>query len=70
MSPKKKPDVDVEMGKYVFRTLVIANMKMCQECLSKIRQLSLHFLTMTKTGNIEIFSLLSSPKRNKVSLYN
>jgi len=70
MSSKKKPDVDVERDKYVLHTSGLANVKTCQECLSKVRQLSLRFLTMTKTGSIEIFSLLSSPKRNEVSLYN
>jgi hypothetical protein len=70
MPPKKKPDVDVERDKFVLHTAGLANVKTCEECLSKVRQLSLHFLTMAKTGSIEIFSLLSSPKRSKVNLFN
>jgi hypothetical protein len=70
MSPETKSDVDVEMDKFVFHAVGLANVKTCQECLSKTRQLSLRFLKMITTGSTEFVSLLSSPNMNKERLCN
>jgi hypothetical protein len=56
MSPKKKTGTDVERDKYVFHTAGLANVKKCQVCLTKLRQLSLYFLTMTKTEALKFIA--------------